>query len=82
MKLKTIKQLCFGLAFVSFAYFLSDTTDATPSTTVNAGICSILSNCINNQASISIQKQQLSASNATATSKAATLKIWKKCLEI
>lgn len=72
MKLKTIKQLCFGLAFVSFAYFLSDTTDATPSTTVNAGICSILSNCINNQASISIQKQQLSASNATATSKTAT----------
>lgn len=66
MKLKTIKQLCLGLTFVGFAYFLSGTTDATPSTTVNAGICSILSNCINNQASISIQKQQLSASN-TAT---------------
>lgn len=66
MKLKTIKQLCLGLVFASFAFVLSKTTDATPSTSVNAGICSILSNCINNQASITIQKQQLSASN-TAT---------------
>lgn len=67
MKLNHRKKLFLGLAVICSVCLLESSINATPSTTVNAGISSILSRCINNQASISIKKQQLSASNNTNT---------------
>lgn len=69
MKKKSIQAICFSFMVAGCTYLCYGTISATPATNVSAGICSILSNCINNQASISIQKQQLSAAKGLDSSK-------------
>lgn len=59
MKKSLAQCICLGIVITGCTYFLSNVSSATPISNVNAGICSILSHCINNEASVSIQKNQL-----------------------
>ena len=64
MKKSIARFICFGIAITGCTYFLGNMSNATSKSNVNAGICSIISYCINNEANVSVQKNQLSAKPA------------------
>lgn len=60
MKKSITQFICLGMVITSCMYFLNNRSNATSKLNVNAGISSIISYCINNEASASIQKNKLS----------------------
>jgi peptidoglycan DL-endopeptidase CwlO len=74
MKKSIARFICFGIAITGCTYFLGNMSNATSKSNVNAGICSIISYCINNEANVSVQKNQLSAKDKSFAANEAVLK--------